>query len=102
MKLLAQNFSAIESGAGVSSPSNLAEVISNILPYVYGAAGIVLLLNIVSSGLKMMTSASDPKGMQAAQAKLTTSVIGVLILAASVVIVQLLLDFLGVNVKIFK
>jgi hypothetical protein len=68
-----------------------------ILPYVFGIAGIILLLNIITSGFKMMTSAGDPKALQAAQAKLTTSLIGIIILFVSFWIVNLIMQFFGIN-----
>ena len=101
MNLLAQDFSAIQSNAGITPPTDLAGVIENLLPYIYGIAGIILLLNIISAGFKMMTSGGDPKAMQSAQAKLTTSLIGILILAVSFLIVQFIMNFLGIDINIF-
>jgi hypothetical protein len=67
------------------------------LPWIFGAAGIILLFNIISSGLKMMTSQGDPKALGTAQAKLTTSAIGILILFTSFWMVNLIMQFLGIN-----
>lgn len=72
------------------------------LPWIFGIAGIILLLNIITSGLKMMTSNGDPKALQGAQAKLTTSAIGILILFVSFWVVQLLMKFLGVTTVLFN
>jgi len=85
-----------------SSNLKFATIITEILPYIFGVAGIILLFNIISSGLKMMTSAGDPKVFQAAQAKLTTSVIGILILFTSFWIVMLVMKFLGINTVLFN
>lgn len=79
------------------SDNNVADLISIVLPYVYGIAGIILLFNIIASGYHMMTSAGDPKAMQSAQAKLTTSVIGILILFISFWVVRLIGQFLGIE-----
>ncbi len=81
---------------------NSAEIISEMLPYVFGIAGIILLLNIISSGLKMMTSQGDPKALGASQAKLTTSAIGILILFTSFWLVQLIMKFIGINTILFN
>ncbi len=98
MNNLAQDFGSIQSGAGYQTPgSNLGGLIQLSLPYVFGIAGIVLLLNIVSSGFKMMTSQGDPKALQGAQAKLTTSLIGILILFTSFWIVNLIMKFFGIS-----
>ncbi len=103
--MLAQNLDDIQGKAGLPftfGQGNVSEVtlvgfITNGLPYIFGAAGIILLFNLISSGIKMMTSAGDPKAMQAAQAKITTSLIGILILFGSFWIVTLVLQFLGIN-----
>ncbi len=102
MNYLAQDFATIQTNAGIKPPTDMATLITNALPYIFGAAGIVLLLNIISSGLKMMTSKGDPKVLQGAQAKLTTSAIGILILFTSFWIVQLIMKFIGVNTVLFK
>lgn len=78
---------------------NFGDIINASLPYIFGAAGIILLLNVITSGFKLMTSQGDPKAVGAAQAKLTTSAIGILILITSFWIVKLLLNFLGIGVS---
>ena len=94
----------IQSNSGFSLPfesNNIAQIITDILPYLFGAAGIILLLNIIVSGYQMMTSAGEPKAMQAAQAKITTSIIGIVIIFVSFWAVQLILKFFGIGVTIF-
>ena len=99
------NLDDIQTKSGINLPfesNNAAQIITDALPYIFGVAGIILLLNIISSGLKMMTSVGDPKVMQAAQAKLTTSVIGILILFTSFWIVKLIMQFLGIRITFFN
>ena len=101
--MLAQNFEAIEAigipGLKISTfrGSSPSEIITVLLPYIFGIAGILLLLNLIASGFKMMMSKGDPKALQGAQAKLTTSAIGILILFTSFWIVQLVLQFFGIS-----
>lgn len=76
---------------------NVAGYIDRILPYIFGAAGIVLLFMIISSGYQMMTSKGDPKIFQVAQGKLTTSILGILIVFISFWVVSLLLRFFGIS-----
>lgn len=84
--------------------SNLkfGNIITTALPYIFGIVGIILLLNIITSGLRMMTSRGEPKTLQAAQAKLTTSLIGILILFASFWVVQIIMKFIGINTLLFS
>ncbi len=69
---------------------DLGSVISAILPYIFGAAGIALLIYLVMGGLQMMTSRGDPKAMQGAQAKITNALIGFVIVITAFLIVQIL------------
>lgn len=93
---------SINDAAGLSAvPGSLGTTINLAMNYVFGIAGIILLLNIVSSGLKMMTSKGDSKALQGAQGKLTTSAIGILILFAAYWIAKLVMQFFGINVLIF-
>jgi hypothetical protein len=50
----------------------------------------------------MMTSQGDPKALQGAQAKLSTSAIGILILFISFWLVQLIMTFIGIDTILFK
>ncbi|WKZ25373.1 MAG: hypothetical protein QY322_03195 [bacterium] len=97
-------FTSIQNNAGLPAWNVLLEpagFIELALPYIFGVAGIILLFNIVTSGFKMMTSQGDPKVMQVAQAKLTTSAIGILILFTSFWIVKLVMQFLGIDLTLF-
>jgi hypothetical protein len=100
MKLLAQNFNLggynIEGPEGfVFGSSSIGDIISKSLDYVFAFAGIGLLLMIISSGFAMMTSAGDPKKLQAGQHRLTNAIVGFIIVFAAFWIVQLLGTMLG-------
>ena len=58
----------------------IAQFVSFLLPYVFTAAGILLLLYFLYGGFMYMTSRGDPKGIQAAQAILTNALIGFIII----------------------
>lgn len=91
----------IQSKSGVNLPfSDMGEFISQNLKYVFGIAGIVLLIMLISSGYQMIFSKGDPKAMEVAKGKITTSIIGIIILFASFWIVQLIFSFLGVDSNI--
>lgn len=102
--MLAQQFDKIHNDAGIRFliTNKPGFVIQLLLPYLFGAAGIILLLNIIVSGYQMMTSVGEPKVMQAAQAKITTSLIGIVIVFISFWAVQLILKFFGIDLTIIK
>lgn len=78
------------------SSSTPSQIISDLIPYVFGAAGIVLLLMLLVAGYQILFSRGDPKAMQIAQSRITTSIIGLVILFMSFWIVRILGQFLGI------
>lgn len=99
-------FTSIQNDAGLTSPQmNLNmkpfQFVGILLPYIYGIFGIILIINIITSGFRIMTSQGDPKGMQESQQKLKNSAVGLLILFASFWIVQLLFTFFGIRLDLF-
>jgi hypothetical protein len=100
MNLLAQgpDLDAIQSGAGIKAPSDLGELISVALPYVFYISGFLLLIYMVLGGFQLMTSRGDPKAIQSAQAKITSALIGFVIILLSAGIVVILGKVLKVEV----
>jgi hypothetical protein len=97
--MLAQNLYEINNKAGLSgTTSDPGELINKILPYVFGAAGIAILIYLVMGGLQLMLSRGDPKAMQAAQGKITNAFIGFTIIIVSFVLVRLIGQLLGISV----
>ena len=77
-------------GATFGPDSKLADIMGAVLPYIFGAAGIALLIYLVMGGLQMMTSRGDPKAIQGAQGKITNALIGFVIVITAFLVVQLL------------
>lgn len=79
--LLAQDLSNIANQGGLGNVNfDLGTLISRVLPYVYGAAGIALLIYLVLGGFQLMLAKGDPKAIQAAQGKITNALIGFIII----------------------
>lgn len=76
-------------GAGIGA------IIGQSLSYVFAAAGIGLLLMIISSGFSMMMSAGDPKKAAAGKTALTNAIIGFILIFAAFWIVQIMGTILG-------
>lgn len=74
---------------------NIGFILGQGLSYVFAAAGIGLLLMIISSGFSLMMSAGDAKKLAAGKATLTNSIIGFLLIFAAFWIVQIMGTVLG-------
>ncbi len=104
--MLTQNLEQIQQEAFPNSGSietmTIGSLISKILPYIFGAAGIALLIYLIIGGLQMMVSRGDPKAMQSAQAKITNALIGFVIVFFAFTLVQILGQILGLEGTLFS
>ncbi len=75
----------------------LGEIVTGLLRYVFAGAGIILLLNLLFGGISLMLSRGDPKAIEAAKGRITTSLIGFIIVFAAYWVVQLVGAILGVQ-----
>lgn len=82
------------------SSLTIGGVISLVLPYIFVLAGLALLLMLIFGGFQLMTSAGDPKGMEAGKNRVMYAIIGFLIIFASFWLVQILQVIFGLP-KIF-
>lgn len=86
----------IQDPAGFAfSNAGLGEIIGKSLSYIFAAAGIGLLLMIISSGFSLMTSAGDPKKAAGGKARLTNAIVGFILIFAAFWLVQILGTILG-------
>lgn len=100
--LIAQDFAEIQYKATGDSfkfftSEGVGPIISKLLPYLFTISGIILLLYLIYGGIQYMLSRGDPKGMQAAQGRITTAIIGFIIIFISFWLVQLLGRVLGLT-----
>jgi len=76
----------------------VANVISNVLKYVYVFAGLMLLIWLVWGGIILMTSAGDQNKMAQGYGKISGALIGFLIIFVSYFVVQIVEIVLGVKI----
>lgn len=93
---------AIESGAGINSPDNLASIINSptagrlsIVSILFFIAGAFFVFYLISGGIKMMTSAGDPRSVGEAKQTITNALVGLVIVLGAYWIVQLAGIILG-------
>lgn len=106
--MLTQNLDKIQASAfptaNFGASAKIGDVIGSTLPYIFGAAGIALLIYLVIGGLQMMISRGDPKAMQSAQGKISNALIGFVIVVFAYLLVVLIGRILGIQAfgNIFK
>jgi hypothetical protein len=76
----------------------LGSVFSAALPYVYVFAGLALLVLLIFGGIALMTAAGEAKKTKAAYGRITSALIGFLLIFISYFVVQIVEVILGVTI----
>lgn len=75
-----------------SSPSSL---INSIIRFVFALAALLVFFYLIWGGIDWITSGGDKGKTESARNKITAAIIGLIVLAASYAILQIVLSFLG-------
>jgi len=75
--------------------SNLGSVINSVLNFIMVIAALLVLLYLVWGGIEWITSGGDKGKTESARNKITSAVIGLIILASAYAIFLLVINFLG-------
>lgn len=78
--------------------SNAGDLLNNILPNVYVAAGIVIFFMFILGGFKVISSASDSHKMEEGKKTITFAIMGLLVVFASYWIIQLIQVVTGLQI----
>lgn len=81
--------------------NNVGDLITKIMEFLIPMAGIILLIVIIWGGYDFMMSQGTPEKLKGAQAKITTGIIGFVLLAVSFLLVKLVQVIFGLNTGIF-
>ena len=82
---------------GGNEINNLGDLISTLIPYIFGITGFILLIMIVFSGFQMLTSAGNPKAMESGQKRLINAIIGFVIIFLAYWLVKFAGQMLGIE-----
>ncbi|MBI4157525.1 hypothetical protein HY502_01615 [Candidatus Woesebacteria bacterium] len=78
-------------------PDKITDVVSLALKFIFPAAGILLLFYLIVGGFSLMSSGGDPKAVQGAKGKITSALIGFVVIFAAYWIVQIVGIILGLD-----
>jgi hypothetical protein len=77
--------------------TNIGSVINKVVPFIFAAAGVGLLLVIIGAGFTLLTSAGDAKKMDQGKSQLTNGIIGFVIIFVAYWAVQIAGTVLGID-----
>lgn len=78
--------------------NSIGDYVSKLLPYALSFAGLILLAMLIMGGYEIMTAATDAKKADAGKARITTAVIGFVIIFAAYWITQILEIMTGISI----
>jgi len=78
--------------------NDLGGLVSAILPYIYGFAGLILFVMLILGGITLMTAAGDPAKSKEGYGKITAGLIGFLIIFVSYFVAQIVEVVLGIKI----
>lgn len=85
----------------VSAPrgfaTNFGGLINGVLSFVLVIGALLVFFYLILGGIEWITSGGDKGKTESARNKITAAIIGLIVLAASYAILQLVLSFLGFN-----
>ncbi len=88
-------------GAAPAELSDLELVFESVVVSLLALGGIVLFLMLLNGGFKYLTSGGDPKATEGAQKTLTYAIGGLVLLAGSYMILNIIKTFTGADVTNF-
>lgn len=98
-KILAQslNINGTSLQGPLSGIDSLGGLVSKVLTFLLPLAGIILLFVLIWGGYDFMMSQGSPEKIKSAQAKITTGIIGFILLVFSYLLVRVISSIFGLN-----
>lgn len=84
-------------GIYLGNSPTIGALVVRVLVYIFSAAGILLLIYLVSAGFQYMTSQGNPKILAVAKGKISNALVGLFIVLVAFWIVQIVGDILGIT-----
>ena len=85
-------------GTAIQTP---ADVVNQVMPFAYGLSLVILLFVFIWGGFDLILSRGAPEKIKTAKAKITSGMIGVILLAVAYLIVQVASRIFGLGTEIF-
>lgn len=92
------NSNAVLPDNPVTKFNDVNGLVSGILPFIYGFAGLALFIMLIMGGITLMTAAGDPAKSKDGYGKITAGLIGFLIVFVSYFVAQIVEVVLGIKI----
>jgi len=78
--------------------TDVGKIISALLPYIFAISGIILFIFLILGGFELLTSGGNPEKAKKAQGRITSALIGFLIIFLAYWITQILEVIFGISI----
>lgn len=78
--------------------TDIGSIITQLLPIIFVLAGLVLFIFLIIGGFGLLASGGSPDKMKAAQGKITSAVIGFVIIFISYWLIRIIEIMLGISI----
>jgi hypothetical protein len=92
------DFNSAITGLTYDLSTTPGKIITDLLPIIFSLAGLILFGMLIAGGFQMMTSAGNPKGADAGKARLTSALIGFLIIFIAYWLTQIMQIIFGIKI----
>ncbi len=94
----ALNTELVPDAAKATTFSTPRGILSELLPYLMTFGGLILFIMLIWGGFEMLGGAADPKAQQAGKSRITSALIGFILLFSSYWLAQLVQTIFGISI----
>lgn len=88
-KIESSAFSGLVTGPALHVGTNLGDIVTKAIPWIFTIAGMLLLVYLIFGGLQLMLARGEPKETAAAKAHITNALTGFIIIFVAYWVTQL-------------
>jgi len=96
--IINQAFPAYTPGKINIKDTDIGRIISALLPYLFAIAGLILFVFLIIGGFELLTSGGNPETTKKAQGRITSALIGFLIIFLAYWLAQILEVIFGIQI----
>ncbi len=85
-------------GSYINTPG---DIINQVMPFLYGVAAVILLFVFIWGGFDLVLSRGDPAKIKSSRAKITSGIVGVILLSLAYLITRLVSQMFNLGEGLF-
>lgn len=88
----------VDPGTGATGAQNdIGKLVSTVVQWLFIIAAILAVVYLIMGGIKWITSRGDKAGVEAARKQIVSAIIGLVVVAAAFLVLNIVFNVLGIN-----